>query len=569
MKTMKTIKKVVSLLIIAALLTGCASTFGVFATAFAADIVKTGSCGENVTYTLDSDGLLTISGTGEITNYTAGIILYGDNTFRLSDEEDRSPFAMNSSIKSVIIEQGVTAVGRAAFFGCTGINAVSLAEGVKSIGTFAFYGCTGLESLILPDSLKDIGAHSFMYCTGLTGVSLPYGLQRIYGSAFLGCSGLTEISIPGSVLDVCGDSFGNCPAIERLEVYDVDENSYYYSVDNCIIYYDTVAVGCKNSIIPDDSSVTTIGEGAFYFCKELTEINIPDNVTTIEEMAFAGCSGLTYLEIPESVEYIGDTAFGGTGLKTMNIPDSVTETGDGLFYECRELENVRLPDGLTEIGYEMFRGCTALKEITIPAGVTLIEYWAFEECPGLEKIEVAAGNATYHSTGNCIIETETKTLIAGCKRSVIPDDGSVTSIGRFAFSCCSGLTCVTIPDSVTIIDEYAFYGCEELEKIWIPETTTEIGEDVFCDCENLTIHGVAGSYAQEYAEAYNIPFSTEDFNKIEEPATDEPGSGSEQNSTDNSGDQTGTNEGSGKLSFFDKLLDFLYKILTMIANIIK
>ena len=128
--------------------------------------------------------------------------------------------------------------------------------------------------------------------------------------------------------------------------------------------------------------------------------------------------------------------------------------------------SISIPESVTGIGWEAFSGCKSLTSISIPAGVTEIGDAAFAYCSGLTLITVADGNSVYHSSGNCLIETATKTLIAGCKTSVIPADGSVTKIGRDAFYGCTGLTSVTIPESVTEIYLRAFDNCTSLTDVF-------------------------------------------------------------------------------------------------------
>ena len=153
-------------------------------------------------------------------------------------------------------------------------------------------------------------------------------------------------------------------------------------------------------------------------------------------------------------------------LTSYVIPDGVI--GERAFARCINLTSVVIPDSVTSIGKDAFSGCSGLKSITIPDSVTSIGEYAFSGCSSLQEIIVAEGNPVYHSAGNCIIETESKTLIAGCKSSVIPNDGSVTSIGEYAFLRCSGLTSITIPDSVTCIGWGVFSGCSGLTSITIP-----------------------------------------------------------------------------------------------------
>ena len=138
-----------------------------------------------------------------------------------------------------------------------------------------------------------------------------------------------------------------------------------------------------------------------------------------------------------------------------------------------------IPDSVTSIGYRAFYYCTGLTSVNIGNSVTSIGSGAFSGCNGLTNIIVDEGNTKYHSVENCLIETATKTLILGCKTSVIPTDGSVTSIGDSAFFGCTGLTSVTIGNSVTRIGDYAFEGCSGLTSITIPDSVTSIGEYAF------------------------------------------------------------------------------------------
>ena len=141
---------------------------------------------------------------------------------------------------------------------------------------------------------------------------------------------------------------------------------------------------------------------------------------------------------------------------------------------------------VTSIGGYAFSGCSKLTSVTIPNSVTSIGDYAFSGCSELTELSVGKGNTVYHSSGNCIIETKSKTLVAGCKTSVIPTDGSVTRIGYDAFYGCSKLTSITIPDSVTSIGNYAFYGCSKLTSVTIPNSVTSIGDGAFYGCSGLT-----------------------------------------------------------------------------------
>lgn len=155
-----------------------------------------------------------------------------------------------------------------------------------------------------------------------------------------------------------------------------------------------------------------------------------------------------------------------------------------------------VPDGVATIGSYAFGLAEHLQSVTIPKSATLIDYGAFGGCSGLTSITVEEGNGVYHSDGNCLIETESKTLVVGCKNSVIPSDGSVTGIRLTAFSGCRTVTHMVIPEGVTSIATDAFFGCEAMTRIDLPSTLTDISEYAFESCTALTEIHYAGTQAQ-------------------------------------------------------------------------
>ncbi len=199
----------------------------------------------------------------------------------------------------------------------------------------------------------------------------------------------------------------------------------------------SVVIPSKYQNVP----VTLIDYGAFMYCKSLTSVIIPNSVTLIGDNVFEGCIGLTSVTIPSSVAVVGSLTFAG---------------------------------------------CTSLTSITIPASVTSIGFGVFSHCTSLERITVDSGNTVYHSAGNCLIETATKLLIAGCKNSVIPTDGSVTTINHSAFAGCVGLTSITFPKSVTDMGDAVFAECTGLTSVTILGALTSIGGSAFTGCTGLT-----------------------------------------------------------------------------------
>ena len=223
--------------------------------------------------------------------------------------------------------------------------------------------------------------------------------------------------------------------------------------------------GCTDlKIVPTiPSSVTSIGEEAFWRCLSLTSIEIPSSVTSIEG-AFKYCTSLTSIEIPSSVTSIGEGAFEGcTSLTSIEIPSSVTSVGEYAFEDCTSLASIEIPSSVTSIGDRAFWGCSELISITVDTE-----------------------NSTFDSRENCnaIIEKSSKTLILGCKNTVIPS--TVTSIRNSAFGGCTGLTSIEIPSNVTSIGDWAFWRCSGLTSIEIPSNVTSIGDGAFWGCSRLT-----------------------------------------------------------------------------------
>ena len=276
--------------------------------------------------------------------------------------------------------------------------------------------------------------------------------------------------------------------------------SYYNTMKSAVIGSGVTSIGdsafsnCTGlTSATIGNSVTSIGNGAFGGCTGLTSINIPDSVTGIYDYAFSGCTGLTSVTIPDSVTSIGYDAFSDcTGLTSVTIPNSVRSIYGGAFNNCTGLTSVTIPDSVTSIDFDAFSDCTGLTSVTIPNSVTSIGDSAFWNCAGLTSITVGKNNTVYHSKGNCLIETATGKLISGSNNSIIPNDGSVTSIGDYAFSGCTGLTSINIPDSVTSIGANAF-SCTGPASITVGKNNASYHSSGNCLIETSTGKLILGS----------------------------------------------------------------------------
>ena len=165
-------------------------------------------------------------------------------------------------------------------------------------------------------------------------------------------------------------------------------------------------------------------------------------------------------------------------IRSVEIGEGITSIGSCAFYRCVNLASAVIPEGVTTLGDSAFSACRSLKEIYIPSTVEKIGTRTFSWFVGLEKITVSENNPVFHSDGNCIIETATKTLLTGCNTSVIPTDGSVTAIGDNAFSGCKGLSSIVIPDCITSIGECPFVFCNSNLTVIFPMDSASYIHDV-------------------------------------------------------------------------------------------
>ena len=239
----------------------------------------------------------------------------------------------------------------------------------------------------------------------------------------------------------------------------------------------------------DTKALTITGSGDMYWsyerpweqvAGEITSVSLPNGLTSIGGGAFQYCRSLTSITIPNGVTSIGGNSFEHCGaLSSISIPNSVISIEDGAFQHCRSLTSITIPNGVTSIKRWAFYDCSSLTEVIIPNSVTHIGDWAFNCCPSLVSITLP----------NSITTIEGGTF-SGCNSlTSITIPNSVTSIGDVAFSGCSGLTSITIPNSVTSIGSGAFRDCNRLASVTIPSSVKNIGGDAFYDCEQVTMEG--------------------------------------------------------------------------------
>ena len=425
-----------------------------------------------------------------------------------------SPFRGCNNLQEVKFEDGMTRIPNSILCFCAAKLNIVIPDSVTEIGEAAFLN-SGIVAVTIPDTVTEIEEDAFRGCTGLTDVKLPKNLKTLERDAFRGCTGLTSVLIPKTVenthyyYDGIYSPFRGCNNLQEVKFEDGMTR-----IPNSILCFCAAKL---NIVIPD--SVTEIGEAAF-LNSGIVAVTIPDAVTEIEEDAFRGCTGLTDIKLPDSVVNIGTKIFANcTSLTDVTLPNAWELIPASTFEGCTALEKLVLPESVQYIRDGAFKNCTALKEIVwskapelidsnafyncdaitemdIPATVTSVGYQAFYDCDGLTKITIpdgvtSLGDSVFY---DCDALTDVK-LGAG-----------ITTIPASAFRHCDALEQLTVPRRVTAIKDNAFKDSVKFSSITIPRSVTSISANAFSYLDKLTIYGVAGTYAETFANTNSIKF---------------------------------------------------------------
>lgn len=516
-------------------------------------------CGENLTWNLDEIGILTISGTGDMYNYSSaypapwsaknsdiceitvgdGVTSIGDNAFHSCNAErvdlqgtslvsiGKNAFSRCTMLTSIFIPESVQSIGSEAFSLCEGLSMVELPTTLTKIPDGIFTDCTLLDSITIPDTVTEIGANAFLRCTAFILETLPSGIQRIGAAAFENCGNIESLALPGT-LESIGEAAFNGTAIDKASFAGTPERWTAIGGDACCIAQDKIDFlehTCDFSGWKYDEhkhwQQCTCGKTQ----NEGSHTGDGDTCTVCDAALSAALdSGSIGDGLSWSLSRSGALTISGSG----KMPDFSSVANAAPWDKQKDkIQSVVIESGVQSISGGAFSGCTALEKVGISDTVAQIDLNAFDGCTALAEFEVAADNKAFSSVGGVLFSADKELLrcpvgksadyavpsgtvaIAGgafkdCAKLeslVIPD--SVISIGESAFENCAALKRITLPKNITKLEASCFSGCTALAEIALPDSVKTLGEKVFSGCAALKSVKIPAEVTVIPAEAFS------------------------------------------------------------------
>lgn len=388
-------------------------------------------------------------------------------------------FQNNTKLESVVIPEGVEAIGNLTFDSCVNLKAISLPSTLKSIGRGAFQNCRALVSISLPGSLMTIGDYAFSNCGALEEVSLPETLKETSSSMFSGCRKLDRITLPEGLEKLGKFTFSYCESLKEVNGLRED-----------VAIGDGAFLGCGG--MADEAGFTVIRKVLYGYAGKETDLALPAGITELSPALFARNSELISVTIPEGVKKIAFNAFAYCGkLETVTFPEGLEEIGEGAFSNCESLKKIHLPDSTRIIESDAFNRCAMLEEVRLPAQLEVIQPRTFGRCTALREIVIPEG-----------VHTIREYAFSGCTALTFVHLPQTMKTIMAAFGECTALEEIAIPDGVEFL--YGFAECTNLKNIQLPRALKAASGEAFTGCKKILFLRVPAA-----AEAAQTPYPKE------------------------------------------------------------
>ena len=374
------------------------------------------------------------------------------------------------SLASINISSSVTELGDHCFYYCKKLSNITIAYGIAKIPDYCFYSGYSLTEIRLPESITEVGSSGFDGCYALASINIPNRVTRIGAKCFSYCTALKEIKLPDSLIEIGSSAFDSCMGLASIDFESVP--SFIGRIDTRVFLSNNEHIlslntwGCINNV-----SVSNI--------TETVDFIVPEGVNSIPASCFSSCTSLKTVKLPETITEIGSSAFNScSDLVNINIPYGVTVIPARCFSQCRSLETVELSGSITKIGEYAFQGCEKLTSIEIPANVTSIRDECFFECQSLVNVTMgvnARASGVFYSV-----------------KTIKIFDGASRIPAEFFFDC-STLETVELPESIEEISVRAFFGCSNLTHIVFastPSFISKIGIHIVLSTNNRSLIGI-------------------------------------------------------------------------------
>lgn len=418
----------------------------------------------------------------------------GTATKQFYSDKSSVTYYVPDTLEEVTITGGILRYG--AFDKCGKLKTIRLEGAVTEVAPYMYRDCTGLSRIELGSRVSAVRKGAFSGCTGLSEITIPDGVQTIEEEAFAGCSELVSAKLPEKTVCLPASIFRSCTKLKQITMLNRLESIGDYAFSGC--------AGLGEWNLP--ATLKELGKGVWKDCTGIRKMNLPSGITSIEDELFMGCEALQEVTIPLSVTGIGSQAFSGCqALQKIAFPGQLEKIGAYACKNCTGLETVLVPDSVTEIGNGAFAGCSGLTGITLPfignkpdeatsSASTVFGYIfgttsytggtatrqnysksssVYYIPTSLRTVTITGGSLPYGAFSNC----------SGLTKITLPEKATV--LGGYAFQNCTGLTELNLPSGLTELGDYAFQGCSGLKKIKVPGKVTTIGKYTFAGCSGL------------------------------------------------------------------------------------